>query len=287
MNHFFSLIALACLSASMIGCNVASQATVLPPTNEPATPAPAATSVSPTFPPASVPTRSAAAVTIYYEENAQVELINSQGTRVLIDMSAPSSLSQPATDKDVLLTTHKHPDHVNDAFLASFKGQQIFVKEGEIKLPDMTMCGIASAHNANDQLKPENGTNYIYIVDMGGLRIVHFGDIGQRALTPAQLTMLGKVDIAITQFDNSYSDMNISNKKGFNLADQVKPRLIIPTHNSLDAAKYAATRWTCLYTDQLSVAISRADLSDKTQVLLMGKLAPSYSKILNLPKANW
>jgi L-ascorbate metabolism protein UlaG (beta-lactamase superfamily) len=248
---------------------------------------PATTSVSPTSLPASAPTRSTAAVTIYYEENAQVELINFQGTRVLIDVSDPSSLSQPATDKDVLLTTHKHPDHVNDAFLASFKGQQIFVKEGEIKLPDVTMRGIASAHNASDPLKPENGTNYIYIVDMGGLRIVHFGDIGQDALTPEQLTVLGKVDIAITQFDNSYSNMNVSNKKGFRLMDQVKPRLIIATHNSLDATKYAATHWTCLYTDQPSVTISRADLSDKTQVLLMGKMASSYGKVLNLPKANW
>jgi hypothetical protein len=244
------------------------------------TPAPPAT----ILPPANVP---ATPVTLYYEENAQVELIGPQGTRVLIDVSTPNSLSQPATDKDVLLTTHKHPDHVNDSFLASFKGQQLMTKAGEIKLPDVTIRGIASAHNANDTLKPENGTNYIYIVDMAGLRIAHLGDIGQDALTTAQLNALGKVDIAITQFDNSYSNMNVSNKKGFHLMEQVKPRLIIPTHNSLDATKYAATQWTCLYTDQPSVTIGRADLSDKTQVLLMGKMTSSYGKVLNLPRANW
>jgi hypothetical protein len=35
------------------------------------------------------------------------------------------------------------------------------------------------------------------------------------------------------------------------------------------------------------VTIGRADLSDKTQVLLMGKMTSSYGKVLNLPRANW
>jgi len=151
----------------------------------------------------------------------------------------------------------------------------------------VSIRGIASAHNANDAIKPENGSNYIYIVDMAGLRIAHFGDIGQDVLTAEQLKALGKVDIAITQFDNSYSNMNMSNKKGFNLIDQVKPRLIIPTHTGPDAMKYAAAQWTCFYTDQLSVTVGQADLSNQTQALFMGKMAPAYGKILNLPKVNW
>ena len=56
------------------------------------------------------------------------------------------------------------------------------------------MRGIASAHTARDyeEFKPEGGSNYIFIVDMGGLRIAHFGDIGQEYLTEEQLAALGE-----------------------------------------------------------------------------------------------
>ena len=222
-------------------------------------------------------------ITLYYEENAQFELISPQGTRVLIDVFNPRALSSPATEKDVLLTTHAHGDHINSDFINHFPGQQLRIREGKINLPDATIQGIASAHSASAELKPENGSNYIFIVDMGGLRIVHFGDIGQDQLTPEQLDLLGEVDVALTQLDNSYSQMNISNKKGFNLMEQAKPRLIVPTHASRDTLEYAAQIWEGFYTDQDNVLIGHSDLSDKTQFLVMGDLAPAYKTLYDLP----
>ena len=52
-----------------------------------------------------------------------------------------------------------------------------------------------------------------FIVDMAGLRIAHFSDIGQEVLTHEQLKVLGKVDIAITQLSNMWSGMSAENKK--------------------------------------------------------------------------
>ncbi len=265
------------LPIGLVGCS-------LTPANAPMSQDTAVLS-TPTSAPTLIP--AVPAVTIYYEDNAQVELISPEGTRVLIDVYEPNALSHPATAQDVLLTTHTHPDHLRSDFRASFAGQQLMTKVGEIKLPDVTIQGIASAHNTYGELKPENGSNYIFIVDMGGLRIVHFGDIGQDALTPEQLKVLGKVDIAVMQFDNSYSSMNLANKKGFNLMDQVKPRLIIPTHISLDAAKYAVTKWPSLYSDQAAVTIGPSDLPDETHLLFMGTMAPAFAKALSLPKADW
>jgi L-ascorbate metabolism protein UlaG (beta-lactamase superfamily) len=222
-------------------------------------------------------------ITLYYAENAQFELISPQGTRILIDVFNPRALSSPATEKDVLLTTHAHGDHINSDFINAFPGQQLRIREGKINLPDVTIQGIASAHSASAEPMPENGSNYIFIVDMGGLRIVHFGDIGQDQLTPEQLGLLGKVDIAITQFDNPLSQMNITNKKGFNLMEQVKPRLIIPTHSSGYTIKHAATMWEVFCTDQRQVLIGRPDLTDKTRLLVMGDLAPAYKTLYDLP----
>ena len=224
-------------------------------------------------------------VTLYYEENAQFELISPQGTRVLIDVFNPSALSSPVTEKDILLTTHGHGDHIEGDFAASFPGQQLRIREGEINLPDVSIRGIASAHSASDEFKPEGGSNYIFIVDMGGLRIAHFGDIGQDQLTQEQLDALGEVDIALTQFVNSYSRMSVENKKGFNLMAQVKPRLIIPTHGNsdADAIKYAMELWEVFATDTIGVSVGKSDLSDGTQLLVMGEMAHLVQKIYDLP----
>ncbi|HEY4724208.1 MAG TPA: MBL fold metallo-hydrolase, partial [Anaerolineae bacterium] len=133
----------------------------------------------------------------------------------------------------------------------------------------------------------QGGSDYIFIVDMGGLRIAHFGDIGQEALTADQLAALGKVDIAITQFDNSYSAMDVTNKKGFKLMDQIKPRLIVPTHNSLEAVQYAKTKWLCLYSDKPQVKISRGNLTDETQLLFLGNMGLSYGRLTEATQVKW
>jgi len=210
----------------------------------------------------------------------QVELISARGRRVLIDVSTPEALSSPPTEKDVLLTTHNHGDHRRLDFIKIFPGQQLDVKIGEIKMEDVMIRGIASAHNEGDDFRSEGGTNYIFIVDMGGLRIAHFGDIGQNALIPEQLSALGKVDIAITQLSNPFSGMNAANKKGFNLMDQVKPRLIIPTHIfESNCAKMAVNKWTGHKSTKKFISISPEDLSDKTSILFMGQNAVG----MNLP----
>jgi L-ascorbate metabolism protein UlaG (beta-lactamase superfamily) len=56
------------------------------------------------------------------------------------------------------------------------------------------------------------------------------GDIGQETLTEEQLEEIGPIDIAFMQFDNSFSSMSLKNMKGFNLIEQLNPKIIIPTH---------------------------------------------------------
>lgn len=219
-------------------------------------------------------------IRLYYSDPAQVELISAKGTRVLIDVHNSEALSSPPTEKDVLLTTHYHDDHRYLDFPKSFPGQQLDVKIGEIKTEDVKIRGIASAHNEIYEFQSEGGTNYIFIVDMGGLRIAHFGDIGQDALTPEQLSALGKVDIAVTQLSNFYSGMNAANKKGFNLMDQVKPRLIIPTHIfESTCSKMAVDKWTGYKSSKKFISIRPEDLSDKTIIIFMGQNANG----MNLP----
>ncbi len=224
-------------------------------------------------------------ITIHYQDYAQFELISPEGARVLIDVQNPSKLSSPATAEDLLLTTHGHWDHRNASFIKDFPGKQLNIQTGKLEGTGVKVTGIASGHNEGDEFLPEGGTNYIYIIEMAGLRIVHFGDIGQKELTSDQLKTIGEVDIALTQLSNSYSDMDINNLKGFNLMDQVKPKLIIPTHLDGETAEYAVKKWQGFYSRN-TLEIGNANLDEKNPKFIMlgtngeswgKKLAPSWT----------
>lgn len=241
-----------------------------------------------TIPAASTLAPTCEAVTIFYEESAQFELINAQGQRVMIDVIDPRSLSTPPAEKDILATTHiQHNDHFSSKFSKSFPGQQLNGQVGKIELADVAVEGIASSHTATGEWSPDKGSNTFIIVDMGGMRIVHFGGIGQEALTSGQLDALGEVDIALMQLNNPSSQMTAQNKKAFNLMDQVQPRLIIVTHNNQETAEAAVQKWPGLYTDQRSIKLCKDELPAQTQILFMGRLATSYQAILNLSRAGW
>jgi L-ascorbate metabolism protein UlaG (beta-lactamase superfamily) len=225
-------------------------------------------------------------ITIHYGDNAQFELIDLEGNRVLIDVHNPNILSTPATETDILLTTHSHPDHVNSGFLSEFPGEQLYIQTGEIAQTGVSIRGIASTHTAyaSDEFQDENGTNYIYIIEIGGMRIAHFGDIGQEELTPDQLEALGEVDIALMQFVNSFSQMDMNNEKGFNLMEQVNPYLIIPTHGNgnMDAIGYADELWDTYASTQNHLTIRKADLVEGTKFVIVGAAASSMQAIYDL-----
>jgi hypothetical protein len=49
----------------------------------------------------------------------------------------------------------------------------------------------------------------IFVIDIAGLRVVHLGDLGQDALTPAQLAAIGKADVLEALLSNSFSSMTV------------------------------------------------------------------------------
>lgn len=220
-------------------------------------------------------------VKIYHPFNAQFELISPAGNRVLIDVANESGLSSPATEKDLLLITHYHADHVCD-IINTFKGERLD-HTGELTFGDVRITCIPSAHLQGDSYSMERGTNYLFLIEIAGLRIAHFGDIGQDELQPWQLKKLGRVDIALTQLANSFSLMDIDNMKGFNLMDQVKPNLVIPCHIDLDTGKHAGKTWKGFYTEAPFIQIGASNLSGPTKIIFMGNIARNFGKICKLP----
>jgi hypothetical protein len=94
-------------------------------------------------------------------------------------------------------------------------------------------------------------------------------------------------DVAVMQFENSFSQMDLGNKKGFNLMEQVKPRLIIQTHTSLEAVQGAAKRWPLLYSPEDSVTVTAAELPAETSVLLLGEDGAFSAENVSATEVDW
>jgi L-ascorbate metabolism protein UlaG (beta-lactamase superfamily) len=209
---------------------------------------------------------------------------------VLIDVGDPSLLSQPAGKDDILLTTHEHSDHFDRDFVASFPGHRV-AKGGSTSEGDIEVTGIEAAHGltAGPDAGPD-GSDYIYLVEMGGLRIAHFGDFGQFALTQAQLEALGTVDVAITQLDNPYSSVDSTNRLAYDMIGQVCPRILIPTHMiqaSKDDMTLALTMWKGMYSPKNYVRLTPATLPQETTLLLLGARGASMGPAFDLPLSPW
>jgi L-ascorbate metabolism protein UlaG (beta-lactamase superfamily) len=113
-------------------------------------------------------------------------------------------------------------------------------------------------------------------------RIAHFGDLGQEKLTDEQMAKLGEVDVAMFQLANSFSAMSAENRLGFSQMNQVKPRLLIPTHFDSAAAEIATQEWKATWATG-PLTISRDDLPAETTCLFMGMQATGYGALYSLP----
>ncbi len=217
-------------------------------------------------------------ITIFNGGAAQFELTSPGCPRILIDVVDAGKFQSEATSKDFLLVTHGDPDHYDRGYADSFPGQSLIIKEGVLTFDTGKITSIASTHSERpeDIFRAEKGSNYIFLVEMNGMRVAHFGDIGQRELTKKQLQTLGRVDIAITQFMNPYSQMDMQNKKAFNLMKQLSPKLIIPTAHgryNQEVIKHAETMWRVYASTEEKIEFTKKSLPLKTTLLVWGSAA--------------
>jgi len=221
-------------------------------------------------------------LTIYYEDNAQVELIAPSGHRILIDVWNADALSKPVSTTDILLTTHSHSDHYIPDFVDSFAGQKITFEDKTIKADDVSVTAIPAIHDEGQ----DPGSDYIFVIEFAGLRIGHFGDLGYDKIPDATMAKLGKIDIAFSQLANSFSSMDDKNQKGINQMKQVKPLILVPTHLSTETAQLAGKNWKATFSTK-QISVSPGQLPAETTVVFMGSRAQSYGTILGLQPSSW
>ena len=96
---------------------------------------------------------------------------------------------------DLLLVTHEHRDH-NAVEVIGGEPQTLRATAGKHGSEAVgEVLGVASEHD--ECAGTERGPNTIFVFELDGLRVAHFGDFGQRQLREEQAAAIGAVDLLI------------------------------------------------------------------------------------------
>jgi len=125
---------------------------------------------------------------------------------------------------DLLLVTHEHRDH-NAVERVGGDPQTLRATAGTHESPLGEVVGIASEHD--EVAGTERGPNTIFVFELEGLRVVHFGDFGQDHLRPAQTEAVGRPDLLFLPVGGKPT---IGGRAAAELADDLDATWVVPMH---------------------------------------------------------
>jgi L-ascorbate metabolism protein UlaG (beta-lactamase superfamily) len=125
---------------------------------------------------------------------------------------------------DLLLVTHEHGDHNGVEAVA---GEPMVLRStaGKLESPLGEVTAIASEHD--QAAGTERGSNTIFVFELGGVRVAHFGDFGQAALRPEQAKAIGEVDLLLIPVG---SGPTIGGTAAAEIALLLDPAWVVPMH---------------------------------------------------------
>ncbi len=133
---------------------------------------------------------------------------------------------------DVVLISHPHYDHDGGRFRGiqpDWEDRiQIIEETGTYTVGDFRMTGLKGKHS--DPYGKEFGQkNIIWVIEVAGLKLVHFGDNGP--LTPANYNAIGKPDILFAPIDSEYHILKADELEV--VLNSLDPKIIVSMHYRL------------------------------------------------------
>jgi L-ascorbate metabolism protein UlaG (beta-lactamase superfamily) len=128
----------------------------------------------------------------------------------------------PNETADLCVVSHDHFDH---NCVSAVKGNPQVVKgHGEKQAKDLSFKGISSFHD--ESKGSQRGENTIWAFELGGIRLVHLGDLGID-LSDAQVKEIGQPDILFVPTGGFYT---IDADTAWRVATKLNPKAVIPMH---------------------------------------------------------
>ncbi len=202
-------------------------------------------------------------------------IISADGRRILTDPYESGSFDgklayKPITEKaDVVTASHEHADHFSPQ--AVHGNPQIINKPGVYQAAGLTIRGIATFHDPS--AGAERGTNIIFVFNVDGITVGHFGDLGHR-LDDEDLSAIGPIDVALMPVGGFYT---IDAAEATEIIRRMNPRIVIPMHfrteschfpiAPVDAFLSGKQHVEHLRTSQLS--LSPSDLPAETHIKIL------------------
>ncbi len=125
---------------------------------------------------------------------------------------------------ELLLVTHEHRDHNG---VEAIEGDPAILRSTARRLdsPIGEVVAVASEHD--QAAGTERGPNTIFMFELDGLRIAHFGDFGQSALRDEQAAAVGAVDLIFLPVGGGPT---IDAAGAREIVDRLRPRWVVPMH---------------------------------------------------------
>jgi L-ascorbate metabolism protein UlaG (beta-lactamase superfamily) len=129
-----------------------------------------------------------------------------------------------AGEIDLLLVTHEHIDH-NGVDVVAGEPALLRSTAGTHESPLGEVVGIASEHD--DAAGTERGPNTIFVFELDGLKVAHFGDFGQAGLRPEQAAAVGSPDLVFLPIGGGPT---IDGAAAAAIATEIGATWVVPMH---------------------------------------------------------
>ena len=125
---------------------------------------------------------------------------------------------------DLVFVTHEHLDH-NAVEVIGGDPPTLRSTAGRLESPVGEVVAVASEHDA--AAGTERGPNTIFVFELDGLRVAHFGDFGQRSLREEQAIAIGAVDLLFLPVGGGPT---IGAEQAALITEELGARWVVPMH---------------------------------------------------------
>jgi len=87
------------------------------------------------------------------------------------------------------------------------------------------VLAIASEHD--ESAGTERGPNTIFVFELDGIKVAHFGDFGQRELRDEQAAAVGSPDLVFLPVGDG---LTIGAEQAARIVERIQPRWVVPMH---------------------------------------------------------